>query len=65
MKPTCTGPNHAVLLVGMQYKKNENQLILKFKNSWGADWGENGYIYVDATDYTDCGYWDQGVQPVS
>lgn len=31
--------NHAVLLVGID--ADQNWII---KNSWGAEWGENGYI---------------------
>ena len=63
MKPSCDEANHAVLFVGMQYKKAKDQLIFKFKNSWGANWGERGYIRVDAANANDCGYWDQGVIP--
>lgn len=35
--------NHAVLLVGV------NASMWKIKNSWGTNWGEKGYIRLDAT----------------
>ncbi len=40
--PAIKGTNHAVLLVG--YTLNESGGTLIFKNSWGIDWGENGYF---------------------
>jgi C1A family cysteine protease len=33
---------HAILIVGY----DDNSKILKFKNSWGSDWGHNGYGYL-------------------
>ena len=41
--------NHAVLLVGY----NDNQQYFKVKNSWGANWGENGYFRIAYDDVTD------------
>lgn len=37
------GTNHAILIVGWDDSKNAYIV----KNSWGKDWGENGYVYMD------------------
>ena len=44
-----TQTNHAVLLVGW----NEKYWIIK--NSWGTDWGVDGYLYLDRTRNNLCG----------
>lgn len=36
--------NHAVVLVG------ETPDYWKIKNSWGANWGENGFIRISRTE---------------
>ena len=40
--------NHCVQAVGLNTK--ENYWIIR--NSWGTDWGENGYIYIKAGENT-------------
>jgi len=37
---------HAIGLVG--YEKNGDEDVWVFKNSWGSDWGENGFGYISA-----------------
>lgn len=41
-----TAMDHAVTLVG--YEKSTNSW--KVKNSWGADWGEDGYVRIEVAD---------------
>lgn len=40
---------HSVLLVGY----DDNQQCFKVKNSWGPNWGENGYFRIAYDDVTD------------
>ncbi|OQR72096.1 cysteine proteinase-like [Tropilaelaps mercedesae] len=41
----CDGPlNHAVLLVGLEESDGLEYWVLK--NSWGEDWGVNGFFYL-------------------
>jgi hypothetical protein len=54
---TITGTNHAVILVGVDSVGN-----YKIRNSWGALWGESGYIRVSVQ--YDCGVPLHGRIPV-
>lgn len=38
--------NHAVLAVGYYLNKYGKSYII-FKNSWGSNWGENGYFRME------------------
>ena len=51
------GSNHAVVLVGWD---DEKQAWL-IKNSWGTNWGENGYAWVRYNNNS-CGYLARWVQ---
>jgi C1A family cysteine protease len=41
----CKQPDHAILAIGFDAKKD----LIKIRNSWGKDWGDNGYAWVKAT----------------
>lgn len=37
--------NHAVAITGWMIKDNKNFWIIR--NSWGREWGDNGYFYIE------------------
>ena len=45
--------DHAVLAVGYSYINNSKYIIVK--NSWGTDWGMDGYIYMNSDIDNMCG----------
>lgn len=50
---TCKNPNHGIIMVGLDVDENGKEYYTG-RNSWGSDWGENGYfrIYVNDIDRT-------------
>ncbi|BAM41298.1 cysteine protease precursor TacP [Theileria orientalis strain Shintoku] len=59
--------NHAVLLVGEGYDEKLKTRYWVVKNSWGTDWGEDGYFRLQRTDEGSdmCGILDTGFYPFS
>eukprot|EP01124_Arcella_intermedia_P015527 TRINITY_DN2202_c0_g1_i1.p1 TRINITY_DN2202_c0_g1~~TRINITY_DN2202_c0_g1_i1.p1 ORF type:complete len:330 (+),score=66.00 TRINITY_DN2202_c0_g1_i1:2-991(+) len=59
--------DHCVLLTGYDDKYvnilGETVQIWKIRNSWGADWGESGYVYVERN-YDLCGVADEPTLPI-
>ena len=56
--------DHGVLAVG--YGTDNGTPYYKVKNSWGADWGEDGYVRIAITDGAGmCGIQSQPSQPTT
>ena len=53
LNPNDMYGGHAVLAVGF----NEDTQLIKFKNSWGKNWGDDGYGYI-SYDYVKDYLWD-------
>lgn len=54
--PACgTGLNHGVTLVGFGHDDNLKKDFYLVRNSWGAGWGEQGYIRMDRNVQTSTG----------
>lgn len=54
--------NHGVLVVGYGMDNDQNYWIIK--NSWGADWGDRGYIRLARDANNQCGIAYDTVYPV-
>ena len=62
--PEFQSPNHAICVVGWDDNFSKDNFITKpkgdgawiIKNSWGTEWGDNGYFYVSYYDQTLCPY---------
>ena len=57
MEPNCstTNINHALLVVGYGRDANTSLDYWLLKNSWGAHWGESGYMRLARNKNNMCG----------
>lgn len=39
---------HSIVICGVDASDEEKEPVYKIKNSWGGDWGHDGYFYVEA-----------------
>lgn len=58
--------NHSVLLVGEGYDPKTKKRYWVIKNSWGRDWGEDGYMRLERTmtENDKCGILTVGLTPL-
>eukprot|EP01105_Mastigella_eilhardi_P000902 TRINITY_DN1110_c0_g1_i1.p1 TRINITY_DN1110_c0_g1~~TRINITY_DN1110_c0_g1_i1.p1 ORF type:complete len:333 (+),score=104.07 TRINITY_DN1110_c0_g1_i1:84-1082(+) len=64
-EPNCTMTNliHEVLAVGMGHDNISGMDYYIVKNSWGTDWGMDGYIWMAANRVNNCGIASYPVYP--
>jgi cathepsin L len=53
--PACWEIDHAVQVVGYGFDFDSNQNYWIVRNSWGTEWGEQGYIRLAKPDQEPCG----------
>lgn len=58
----ATAPNHAIIFVGWNDNDEGGTKTWKIKNSWGDDWGENGYMRLIRGQNNLCGWYTYDVE---
>lgn len=53
---SAAGPNHCVVFVGWNDNDEGGTQTWKIKNSWGEDWGDNGYMRLIRGQPNRCGW---------
>eukprot|EP01132_Coremiostelium_polycephalum_P007728 gene7728-9504_t len=61
---SSTSVNHVVLVVGFGTDPSTNQDYWIIQNSWGENWGVNGYIYLARNKNNQCGIASYSTYPV-
>jgi C1A family cysteine protease len=46
----CEGSNHAVVLAGVKIDPKDGRPYYIVKNSWGKEWGKNGFFFIKLRD---------------
>jgi len=63
---TCgSAVNHGILVVGYGTDSDSGQDYFKIKNSWGPDWGENGYLRLLRNGKGFCSILSQAYRPTA
>ena len=64
VEPLLQKLDHAVLVVGYGHCSQTKKDFWLIKNSWGKDWGEEGYFRLERNNNNMCGVATDATQPV-